>query len=61
MGGIEILIPIVGEALKIAIMEANLRKMAAAAGVSDAALDAALVNARAAVAALPDPHGLPVA
>jgi len=47
------------ELAKYLIQDANLRRAAAAAGVSPEALDAAVARARAEMASLPDPHNLP--
>lgn len=47
------------ELAKFLIQDANLRRAAAAAGVSPEALEAAVVKARAEMASLPDPKNLP--
>jgi len=47
------------ELAKFLIQDANLKRAAAAAGISPEATDAAVVKARAEMASLPDPNKLP--
>ena len=58
MGGLELLVPIAGEVLKLIIIEQRLRSLSAEAGVSPEALESMLNKVRAEYQAL-DPTKLP--
>jgi hypothetical protein len=59
MTGVEVGVALGVELLKLALQERALRQKLVAAGMSEAATDAALSKVRAEVAALPDPKSLP--